>query len=70
MLDEALATPRPQPPGRPMDRDSYVGEPHVRDLRWLDLCRHPRVLDAVESILGPNLILVYSPSSSSSPARR
>ena len=62
MLDEALGDPLPQPPGRDgaMDRDNYVGEPHVRDLRWLDLCRHPRVLDAIESILGPNLILVYS----------
>ncbi len=60
LLEEALATPLPQPGDRAMDRDSYVGEPHVRDPRWLGLCRHPRVLDAVESILGPNLILVYS----------
>ena len=60
MLEEALATPLPQPSDRALDRDSYVGEPHVRDLRWLDLCRHPRVLDAVESVLGPNLVLVYS----------
>lgn len=60
LLEEALATPLPQLSDRASDRDSYVGEPHVRDLRWLELCRHPRVLDAVESILGPNLILVYS----------
>ena len=60
MLEEALATPLPQPSDRALDRDSYVGEPHVRDLRWLDVCRHPRVLDAVESVLGPNLVLVYS----------
>ena len=62
MLDEALADSLPPPAGRngSMDRGNYVGEPHVRDLRWLDLCRHPRVLDAIESILGPNLILVYS----------
>ena len=60
MLEEALATPLPQPSDSALDRDSYVGEPHVRDLRWLEICRHPRVIDAVESILGPNLILVYS----------
>ena len=62
MLDGALADPLPPPAGRngSMDRGDYVGEPHVRDLRWLDLCRHPGVLDAIESILGPNLILVYS----------
>ena len=60
MLEEALTTPLPQPADRAMDRENYVGEPHVRDLRWLEVCRHPRVLDAIESILGPNLILVYS----------
>ena len=66
MLDEAMASPLPhfaeahrQNPGA-LDRKGYVGEPHARDLRWLEICRHPRVLDAVESILGPNLILVFS----------
>jgi ectoine hydroxylase-related dioxygenase (phytanoyl-CoA dioxygenase family) len=54
LLDEALAAP--SSPGRL----GYVGEPHASDRRWLDLCRHPRVLDAVESILGPDIILVFS----------
>jgi len=35
-------------------------EPHTLDQRWLDICRHPPLLDAVATILGPNLILVYS----------
>ena len=43
-----------------LDRPNYLGEPHVRDDRWLQICRHQRLLDAVESVLGPNLILVYS----------
>ena len=62
MLDDALATTLPLPEGRgsALDRPEYVGEPHARDTHWLDLCRHPRILDAIESVLGPNLILVYS----------
>ena len=60
LLEEALATPLPPAGNGAMDRENYVGEPHVRDPRWLEVCRHPRVLNAVESILGPNLILVYS----------
>jgi ectoine hydroxylase-related dioxygenase (phytanoyl-CoA dioxygenase family) len=64
LLDEALASPLPLPPHWQRetgpDRPGYIGEPHVRDIRWLDLCRHPRLLDAVASILGPNLILVFS----------
>lgn len=43
-----------------LDRANYFGEPHTLDDRWLDICRHPRLLDAVQSVLGPNLILVYS----------
>ncbi len=43
-----------------LDRPNYLGEPHTRDERWLKICRHPRLLDAVELILGSNLILVYS----------
>ncbi len=43
-----------------LDRSDYFGEPHTKDPFWLDLCRHPGLLDAVESVLGPNLILVYS----------
>ena len=43
-----------------LDRDSYLGEPHTRDERWLEICRHPKLLDAVQSVLGQDLILVYS----------
>ncbi len=43
-----------------LDRTSYYGEPHAESAEWLDLCRHPRVLDAVESVLGPNLLLIFS----------
>ncbi len=43
-----------------LDRPDYLGEPHTKDDRWMAICAHPRLLDAIESILGPNLILVYS----------
>lgn len=36
------------------------GEPHYYFEEWLNTCRHPRILDAVESILGPELVLFYS----------
>lgn len=42
------------------DTEKYYGEPHVKEVFWLDTCIAPRLLDAVESALGPNLILVYS----------
>jgi len=66
MLDEALTTPLPLPMdwhqerGDGLDRPEYLGEPHSRDAGWLELCRHRRILYAVEAILGPNIILVYS----------
>ena len=43
-----------------LDRDQYYGEPHTKEVFWLEVCRYPRLLDAVEAVLGPNLILVYS----------
>lgn len=43
-----------------LDRDQYYGEPHTKEVSWLEVCTHPRLLDAVESVLGANLILVYS----------
>ena len=55
LLNEALSDSADD-----LDRPGYVGEPHSHNLRWLEICRHPRILDAVEAILGPNLILVYS----------
>ena len=42
------------------DRDQYYGEPHTKEVFWLEVCRYPYLLDAVEAVLGPNLILVYS----------
>ena len=41
-------------------RPEYLTEPHPRHSFWLELCRHPRVLDAVEQVLGPDLILIMS----------
>ena len=38
----------------------FKGEPHYYFDQWRKLCRHPRILDAVEAILGPELILFYS----------
>ncbi len=55
LLNEALSDSADD-----LDHPGYVGEPHSHNLRWLEICRHPRILDAVEAILGPNLILVYS----------
>jgi non-heme Fe2+,alpha-ketoglutarate-dependent halogenase len=43
-----------------LDQPQYFGEPHTKAPYWLNLCRHPGLLDAVEAVLGPNLILVYS----------
>ncbi len=43
-----------------LERDQYYGEPHTREVFWLEICTQPRLLDAVEAVLGPNLILVYS----------
>ena len=66
MLAAALARRLPQPHDglKPhddvLDRPEYIAEPHARHSHWLDLCSHPCLLDSVETILGPNLILVYS----------
>ena len=38
----------------------YLTEPHPRHACWLELCRHPRILEAVEQVLGPKLILIMS----------
>ncbi len=43
-----------------LDNANYFSEPHTMDERWLEICRHPRLLDAVQSVLGPNLLLIYS----------
>ncbi|MDG2383382.1 MAG: phytanoyl-CoA dioxygenase family protein [Pirellulaceae bacterium] len=41
-------------------RPEYMTEPHPKNAFWMEVCRHPHVLDAVESVLGPNLILIMS----------
>ncbi len=41
-------------------RPEYLTEPHPKHPFWLELCRHPCVLDAVEAILGADLILIMS----------
>ncbi len=41
-------------------RPEYLTEPHAGKAAWLELCRHPRILDAVEAVLGPDLILIMS----------
>ena len=53
LLDEAIESGT-------LQRPEYLSEPHTRDDRWLEICRYPPLLDAVEAVLGPNLILVYS----------
>jgi phytanoyl-CoA hydroxylase len=41
-------------------RPEYMTEPHAKSPFWLELCRHPRILDCVQSVLGPDLILIMS----------
>ena len=41
-------------------RPEYLTEPHPKHPFWLELCRHTGVLDAVQSVLGPDLILIMS----------
>ncbi|MDQ3621991.1 MAG: phytanoyl-CoA dioxygenase family protein [Verrucomicrobiota bacterium] len=41
-------------------RPEYMTEPHTRDAFWLELCRHPKILDCVETLLGPDLVLIMS----------
>jgi ectoine hydroxylase-related dioxygenase (phytanoyl-CoA dioxygenase family) len=41
-------------------RPEYMTEPHAKNPFWLELCRHPRILDCVESVLGPDLVLIMS----------
>ncbi len=41
-------------------RPEWLTEPHTSDPYWLEFCRRPALLDAVESIIGPNLMIVMS----------
>ena len=41
-------------------RPEWLTEPHASEPYWLELCRHPALLDVVETILGPDLMVVMS----------
>jgi ectoine hydroxylase-related dioxygenase (phytanoyl-CoA dioxygenase family) len=41
-------------------RPEYVWENHVEEAVWFELCRNPRILDVVEKVLGPDLLLLMS----------
>lgn len=44
----------------PDERPERMTEPHQRDPYWLGMCQNPEVLDAVEAVLGPDLVLLMS----------
>src|SRR5687768_16649844 len=37
-----------------------IAEPHELDGDWMDLAADPRILDLVEGLIGPNILLYYS----------
>ncbi|HLX78690.1 MAG TPA: phytanoyl-CoA dioxygenase family protein, partial [Acidimicrobiales bacterium] len=37
-----------------------IAEPHELAPEWMSLARDPRILDVVQDILGPNILLYYS----------
>lgn len=41
-------------------RVQSIAEPHELGAEWMTLARHPRLLDRVEELLGPNIQLYYS----------
>jgi phytanoyl-CoA hydroxylase len=41
-------------------RVQQIAEPHEMGGEWMALARHPRILDVVEDLLGPNIQLYYS----------
>jgi ectoine hydroxylase-related dioxygenase (phytanoyl-CoA dioxygenase family) len=50
-----------------------IAEPHEIDGTWMDLAADPRILDLVEALIGPNILLYYSmlmmkPARSGAPA--
>lgn len=40
--------------------EGKLGEPHFYYDDWRNLCCHPRILDALEAVLGPAIILFFS----------
>jgi hypothetical protein len=43
-----------------LDRPTYLGEPHTRSSGWMDVCRNPKLLDAIEACIGRDIVLVFS----------
>lgn len=41
-------------------RPEHLDKPHIDDPRFLDFCAHPAILDVVEQIIGPNIVLFAS----------
>lgn len=41
-------------------RPEHLDKPHVWNRRFLNFCAHPRLLDAVEAFIGPNIVLFAS----------
>jgi ectoine hydroxylase-related dioxygenase (phytanoyl-CoA dioxygenase family) len=41
-------------------RPENLSEPHVKDHYWLELCRHPKVVESVQSVLGDDLVLIMT----------
>jgi GNAT superfamily N-acetyltransferase len=37
-----------------------LAEPHTRQAHWFEICRHPKLLDAIETLIGPDIVLVFS----------
>ncbi len=46
--------------GNPEVRPEYLVEPHAKHAAWLELCRHPRVIQAVREVLGDDLLLIMT----------
>ncbi|MEM7558646.1 MAG: phytanoyl-CoA dioxygenase family protein [Planctomycetota bacterium] len=41
-------------------RPEYLTEPHAKNEFWLEMCKHPKILDAVASVIGEDLLLIMS----------
>jgi hypothetical protein len=46
-----------------LDNPTYLGEPHTQSAAWMDVCRHPSLLDAVEAVIGPDSPWILKPLS-------
>lgn len=41
-------------------RPEHLTEPHAVSAYWLELCRHPGILDAARAVLGENIVAIMS----------